>query len=293
MTTDEALIKLTESTAGAVAGVLEVLCPGAVECGSPMIVAKGADPLDGMPTPAVAADVSYVDGVTGGNVFVFSTGAARRLALAMSGQDPTSAGDAELSELELSTVSEAMNQMMTAAAGATSAMLGTDLEISVPETRFFADVSDMHGAFHTEAHATSVPLTLFGEPCRFVQLTPNAFTIRMTRALDQRAAALIGELHAGEATSSAALRDVKVRVWAELGRSRLPVGRAVGLAPGAIVELDREVDAPVDVFVNGHRFALGRLLIADGDWAVRIERILDAASPSPDVARGARVIHSS
>src|SRR5207302_1853922 len=83
VTTDEALIKLTESTAEAVAGVLEVFCPGAVGRGAPTIVRKGADPLDGIPTPAVAADVSYVDGVTGGNVFVFSTGAARRLALAM------------------------------------------------------------------------------------------------------------------------------------------------------------------------------------------------------------------
>jgi len=283
MTTDEALIKLTESTAQAVAGVLEVFCPGAVGCGSPTIVAQGVDPLDGSPTPAVAADVSYVDGVTGGNVFVFSTGAARRLALAMMGQGPSD-DDGELSELELSAVSEAMNQMMAAAAGATSAVLGTEVEISVPETRFFTDASDTHGAFETEAHATSVPLTLFGEPCRLVQLIPNAFTVRMTRALDQRAAELVGELHDGEATSPEALRDVKVRVWAELGRSRLPIGRAVGLPAGAIVELDRDVDAPVDVFVNGHRFALGRLVLADGDWAVRIESILKPSSPTPPPA---------
>ncbi|HEV7641678.1 MAG TPA: FliM/FliN family flagellar motor switch protein [Gaiellaceae bacterium] len=280
MTTDEALVKLTESTAGAVAGVLDVFCPGAVGRGVPTIVPKGADPLDGIPTPAVAADVSYVDGVTGGNVFVFSTSAARRLALAMMGQDPAGDDGTELSELELSAVSEAMNQMMAAAAAATGTVLGTEVEISVPETRFFTDAGDARGAFQTEAHATSVPLTLFGEPCRLVQLIPNAFTVRMTRALDQRAAELAGELHDGQATSPEALRDVKVRVWAELGRSRLPVGRAVGLGLGAIVELDREVDAPVDLFVNGHRFALGRLLLADGDWAVQVETILEASTPS-------------
>jgi flagellar motor switch protein FliN len=282
MTTEEALLRLTDSTVEAVAGVLEVLCPGAVGRAAPTVVAKGVDPLDGVVTPAVAADVSYVDGVTGGNVFVFPIGVARRLALAMMGQDHAESGaGTELSELELSAVSEAMNQMMAAAAGATSAVLETEVEISVPETRFFTTAADAHGAYGTEAHTTSVPVTLFGEPCRFVQLIPNAFTVRMTRALDQRAAELAGELQEGQATPPDGLRDVKVRVWAELGRSRLPVGRAVGLGLGAIVELDREVDAPVDVFVNGHRFALGRLLLADGDWAVRIEQILETSALAP------------
>ena len=70
------------------------------------------------------------------------------------------------------------------------------------------------------------------------------------------------------------LHDVLLRVWAELGRARLPIGRAVGLAPGAVLELDRGVDDPVDLYVNGRRLALGRLLLTeDGEWAVRVESI--------------------
>ena len=70
------------------------------------------------------------------------------------------------------------------------------------------------------------------------------------------------------------LHDVSLRVWAELGRARLPIGRAVGLAPGAVLELDRGVDDPVDLYVNGRRLALGRLLLTeDGEWAVRVESI--------------------
>jgi flagellar motor switch protein FliN len=75
------------------------------------------------------------------------------------------------------------------------------------------------------------------------------------------------------------LRGVGLRVWAELGRARLPVGRAVGLGPGAVLELDRGVDDPVDLYVNGRRLALGRLLLTeDGEWAVRVESV----SPDPD-----------
>jgi flagellar motor switch protein FliN/FliY len=76
------------------------------------------------------------------------------------------------------------------------------------------------------------------------------------------------------ALNEATLRGVSLRLWAELGRVRLPVGRAVGLASGSVVELDRSVDDPVDLFVNGRRFASGSLLVSDdGDWAVRIDEI--------------------
>jgi flagellar motor switch protein FliN len=72
------------------------------------------------------------------------------------------------------------------------------------------------------------------------------------------------------------LLDVNVRLWAELGRAKLPLGGAVSLGTGAIVDLDKEPDADLDVFVNGRLFAKGRLLLVDGEWAVRLEQIVDS-----------------
>ena len=46
------------------------------------------DTMDGISAPAVATSVSYVDGVTGGNVFVMTVEGARKLAAAMTGMDP-------------------------------------------------------------------------------------------------------------------------------------------------------------------------------------------------------------
>jgi len=72
------------------------------------------------------------------------------------------------------------------------------------------------------------------------------------------------------------LAGVRVRVCAELGRARMPSADVVGLPPGAVVELNQGADEPIDLYVNGRRFATGRLMIVDGtDWAVRIEEILD------------------
>jgi flagellar motor switch/type III secretory pathway protein FliN len=62
----------------------------------------------------------------------------------------------------------------------------------------------------------------------------------------------------------------------------MPVGRAVGLATGAVVELDRAPDDPVDLFVNGRLFGTGRLLLVEDEWAVRIETVLPAANTFPE-----------
>jgi flagellar motor switch protein FliN len=92
------------------------------------------------------------------------------------------------------------------------------------------------------------------------------------------------------AVSSVSIRDIVVRVGAELGRATLPLAKAVGLAPGAVIELDRAADDPIDLYVNGRRFATGQLLLVDQtDWAIRIEHVLEVelppaapAGPSPD-----------
>ena len=66
-----------------------------------------------------------------------------------------------------------------------------------------------------------------------------------------------------------------MRVWAELGRTRMPTGQVVGLPSGAIVELDREAEDAVDLYVDGQRYATGRLVVTDDDsWGVRIEHVL-------------------
>jgi len=279
MNVDDALIRLGESTSEAVAGILQMFTGDAAQPGPVTIVAQDADPLQGLPTPAVAASVSYVDGVTGGNVFVMPLDGARALAAAMMGEAPPEDEANELTELELSAVGEAMNQMMAAAANATSAVLGTEVEIAPPDTRVVSSMADALRGQDDAAHMTSGVFTVFGRPCRLVQLVPNAFVMRMTKALDELGAEYLGDQAPTHEVDSAgldeSLRAIQVRVWAELGRSRMPIGQLIGTPAGAVVELDRHADEPVDLFVNGMRFASGRLVVSEGgEWAVRIEDVV-------------------
>jgi flagellar motor switch protein FliN/FliY len=72
------------------------------------------------------------------------------------------------------------------------------------------------------------------------------------------------------------LLDTTLRVWAEVGRTRMPAASVVGRAEGAILDLDRESDEPADLYVNGRHFGTGRLILVDGEWALRVESLDDA-----------------
>lgn len=306
MTPEEALQRIGESTAEAVAGALEAYCPGAVIRHPPVVLDEEADPVAGVALPAVLADVSYIDGVTGGNLFLMPLPAVRALAAAMMGTaapeadaegtadagsegdetdsdaEGTADADAELTELELSAAGEVANQMMSAAAAAASAVLGQEVKIAAPETRLIATAAEALARKDSATAVVSVSIELLGHSCRLVQLVPHAFVVRITRALDDLDAEVTTAAPAG-ALPADLLSGVAVRVAAELGRVNMTIRRAVALAPGAVVELDRELEDPIDLYVNGRRFATGRLVTLDDDeWAVRI----DTVEFEPDPRKG-------
>ena len=77
------------------------------------------------------------------------------------------------------------------------------------------------------------------------------------------------------ADSLARMLGVPVRVWAELGRAKLPLGHALELPPGTVLELDQAAEAPIELFVNGLCFAHGTLEVtAEGEWAVQIDTLV-------------------
>ena len=84
----------------------------------------------------------------------------------------------------------------------------------------------------------------------------------------------------------AALREIPMRVGAELGRATLPLAQAVDLGPGVVIELDRSADDPIDLCINGQRFATGQLLLVEeGEWAIRIERVFDVQAAAGYASR--------
>ncbi|MDW5597686.1 FliM/FliN family flagellar motor switch protein [Conexibacter stalactiti] len=285
MTTREALMRLGASTAEAIAKVLESLCPDQVERGDVSVLNPDTSPFATLETPAVAVSVAYVDGVTGGNVFLMTATGARRIAASMMGMPAPEDDSSELTVLELSAVAEAANQMMAAAAAAIGVVLGQEVEIAPPETRLFSSSSEAAEAYEMAPHGTRATFRVCDEACRLVQLVPNAFVVRMTRALDEMGVEHVSgdggsvvdgvEVYVDEQVAlDEALRDIRVRVWAELGRAKIPLGAAPEMPAGHVLELDRKADEPVDLYVNGLRFASGTLVLTDdGEWALRLAEV--------------------
>jgi flagellar motor switch protein FliN/FliY len=278
MSPESPILRLSASTTEAVERMLQKYSADGIQRGAVEVRGDAAEAASGLTLPAVAADVSYVDGVTGGNVFILPVAGARRLAAAMKGTDPDSVSEGgELDELELSAVGEAMNQMMSAAALATSGVLGQEVEIAPPQIRVIETEADAVELLQSagSAHVVTADYTVLGAASRLVQLVPNAFVVRMARALDE-----ITQEYTN-APLGDSLRAVPVRVWAELGRARMMAGASLGVPTGSVLELDREVDEPIDLYVDGMRFATGRLLVADdGSLQFEVEAVTGLQPPA-------------
>ena len=268
MNTEQALLTLASTTSDAVRDALGALAPGEVLQRGTRVNSAASRATDEIAVPAVVASIAYVDGIEGGNLLLMPVTAARRLAAAMAGQTAPEDSDADLTEMELSAIGEAMNQVMSSASTATGSVLRQSVEIAAPETIVVDTQQALDDVVPEEGQATSADFSLFGLDCRFVHLVPPAFLALLQDALE------VDPTDDLQEPLREAMLDVDVRVWAELGRARMSSQRAVALPRGAVVELDREADDAIDLYVDGLHFATGRLVVTDeGELAVRLESV--------------------
>jgi flagellar motor switch protein FliN/FliY len=75
--------------------------------------------------------------------------------------------------------------------------------------------------------------------------------------------------------SLAMLKHVNVNLEVRLGEASLTVADLFALRSGSLLELDRHVDEPVDVLLNGKLVACGQLAVMGDHLGVRITEILN------------------
>jgi flagellar motor switch protein FliN/FliY len=248
----DALMRLGASTAEAVAQVLEQLHPGAVTRGEVAVLADGAEPFaetEGL-SVVVARSVDGEKELLGAIAF---------------------AGPAEIA------TAKAGGALVAAAAGAVGVVLGREVsfgEAMIGETAGLADAAP---------HAITTTFEIAGASCRLIQIVGDAVATALGNGNSSGPPDAVRRSDEDlRLELSEALTGIRMRVWAELGRTTLPLGYALGQPLGAVVELDRATEAPVDLYVNGLRFATGRLLVSDeGRWAFALDELTGAG---PDLA---------
>lgn len=71
-----------------------------------------------------------------------------------------------------------------------------------------------------------------------------------------------------------AVYEIPVQVSAVLGRASMQVSQLLKLGRGAVVELDRKVGEPVDIFVNNRLVARGEVVVVDERLGVTMTEII-------------------
>jgi flagellar motor switch protein FliN/FliY len=70
------------------------------------------------------------------------------------------------------------------------------------------------------------------------------------------------------------LMDINLPVTVELGRKNMRIKELLDLGQGSVVELDKLAGDFVDVLINGQKFAVGEIMVADDNFAVRIVNLI-------------------
>ena len=74
------------------------------------------------------------------------------------------------------------------------------------------------------------------------------------------------------------LRDVPLQITAQIGHTKLPIRAVLEMRVGQVIELDRQVGEPIDIFANGEVLvARGEVVEVNDEYGVRITEVVPGA----------------
>lgn len=263
------------------------------------------------PAPCLSVEVSYTEGLYGANVLIIQQKDAKIIANLMMGGDGNPEGD-ELSEIDVSAVSEAMNQMMGGSATALSTIFGTMVNISPPITKTIdLAQSTLNGVLAEEEQVVKVafrmvignlidsiimqilPLDFFkdlvgrlsGESEEVPEPVKEEKPISIPKPKVEEVQepieyqkAQFSELEPISTTTHnhniGLIMDVPLEITVELGRTKKKIKDILSFGTGSIIELEKMAGENVEILANGKVIAKGEVVVINENFGVRITSIL-------------------
>ncbi len=298
---------------GSSATALSAILDKAVEITTPRLsVVKISDIQEKYPIPCVMVDVEYTVGLQGSNMLLVKKADAMIIASLMMGEEPHEDKDAILSEIEMSAIQEAMNQMMGSMATSMSDLFQRPIDISPPRMEFI-DLGDerlMLSNLDPEEYVVHVEFNIKVEDIIdsvMFQVIQLDFARTMAgyllgEALDSIPEAA-GELivdkgfekdggyfeePARQSTIVPAasrlplsvdlqklelVKDIPMDVTVILGSARVALGKLFALGRGGIVDLDCSANDPVEIMANDRLLAKGEIVMVNDQLGVKITEI--------------------
>jgi len=263
--------------------------------------------------PYISIRVNYTEGLQGFNVLIIKLDDARQMLKMLMG-DRVSQGD-KFNEMEMSALSEIMNQMMGSGATALNQVYKESITISTPEIEL-VDVEDdtsamphfavneplVNVAFRfkigsvVDSHALQViPLSsakqqvgmaLKKERDRSVQKNPEQRNPEQKKPKDSAPEVTVEKAGFPPITNNPSseeprnidmLMDIPLQASVVMGRATKTIQEILALAEGTVIELDKLVEDPVDLYVNGVPIARGEVVVVNGNFGLRIIEIISSS----------------
>lgn len=87
---------------------------------------------------------------------------------------------------------------------------------------------------------------------------------------------VFGETASTEQVGLDTVYDIPVQISVVLGKTSMQVNQLLKLGRGAVIELDRKVGEPIDIFVNNRLVARGEVVVVEDRIGVTMTEIIKA-----------------
>ena len=96
----------------------------------------------------------------------------------------------------------------------------------------------------------------------------------MTEEIEEDAmAAILGDQGSDNVTLEA-VQDIPVQISVVLGKATMQVSQLLKLGRGAVVELDKKVGEPIDIYVNNRLVARGEVVVVEDKIGITMTEII-------------------
>lgn len=97
-----------------------------------------------------------------------------------------------------------------------------------------------------------------------------------TTAAPAAPAAGLGDAATAENLSLETVYDIPVQITVVLGKTSMQVNNLLKLGRGAVIELDKKVGEPIDIFVNNRLVARGEVVVVEDRIGITMTEIIKA-----------------
>jgi flagellar motor switch protein FliN/FliY len=72
------------------------------------------------------------------------------------------------------------------------------------------------------------------------------------------------------------LMDIELEATIRFGGRQLPLREILSMTVGSVVELDKRIDEPAELFVAGRLIAKGEVVVVDGSFGLRVTEVFNS-----------------